>query len=328
MDLHGRSPGAGVWVVQSARAVPVPLPVGLANLHPVILSIFGNASLLERRGEKLTEVVIVGRVLEAEVAHICQIRHQLLGETLAQLLDGRRLLLLTNLLVLLLISSSLKTLPGKTTAQKVHEYVAKGLEIVSSRLLATKMGVDTHVTSSARKRLAFAVGNVLLRLGVTVLLGHTEIDHVDDIRSLGVWPADEEVIGLDITVDQVLLVDGLDAGQHLLGDHDNRLEGESPVAVVEKILERWTEKIDHQDVVQTFLAKVVHIWDASCDKVSLRSFPPIMGGHMSTYGTRRGFCMSCTHLSVGGHRSFLVPAITSRQHLLLPLTRCRIHVQT
>lgn len=52
---------------------------------------------------------------------------------------------------------------------------------------------------------------MLLRLRVAVLLRHAEIDDVDNISSLGVWSANEEIIGFDIAVNQVLLVDGLDA---------------------------------------------------------------------------------------------------------------------
>lgn len=47
------------------------------------------------------------------------------------------------------------------------------------------MRVDTHVASSARQGLALAVRDVLLGLGIAVLLGHTEINHVDDVGSLG-----------------------------------------------------------------------------------------------------------------------------------------------
>jgi hypothetical protein len=75
------------------------------------------------------------------------------------------------------------------------------------------MGVDTHVTGRAGERLAFPVGNVLLRLGVTVLLRHAEVDNMDDVGTLGAWTADQEVVGLDVPVDEVLLVDGLDARQ-------------------------------------------------------------------------------------------------------------------
>jgi hypothetical protein len=51
-----------------------------------------------------------------------------------------------------------------------------------------------------------------IRLGIPVLLGHSEIDDMDDILPLGSRTSDQEVVGLDITVDQVLLVDGLDPG--------------------------------------------------------------------------------------------------------------------
>jgi hypothetical protein len=51
-----------------------------------------------------------------------------------------------------------------------------------------------------------------IRLGIPVLLGHSEIDDMDDILPLGGGTSDQEVVGLDITVNQVLLVDGLDPG--------------------------------------------------------------------------------------------------------------------
>lgn len=73
------------------------------------------------------------------------------------------------------------------------------------------MCVDRHVTGSTGQRFSLAVGNVLLGLGVAVLLGHTEVNDVDDIGGLSARSADEEVVGLDVTVDEVLLVDCLHA---------------------------------------------------------------------------------------------------------------------
>lgn len=134
-------------------------------------------------------------------------------ETITQILDRSGLLLLANLLILLLVGSSLQTLPRQTAAKEIHEYVAEGLQIISPRLFATKVGVDTHVTCRTRQRLAFSVGNVLLRLGITVLLRHAEVDDVDDIGSLGARATNQEVVRLDVTVDEVLLVDSLDARQ-------------------------------------------------------------------------------------------------------------------
>ena len=140
------------------------------------------------------------------------------------------------------------------------------------------MGVDTHVTSGTRERLAFSVRDVLLRLGVTVLLRHTKVDDVDDIGALGAGAADKEVVGLDVAVDEVLLVDGLDTRQlgrvswrertrrymayHLLCYHDNGLDGELAVAMVEEVLQAGPQQVNDQDVVKTLLTEVVDIRDA------------------------------------------------------------------
>lgn len=46
---------------------------------------------------------------------------------------------------------------------------------------------------------------------------------------------------------------------HLLGDHDDSLDREPPVAVVKEILETRAEEINDKDVVQTLLTKVVDV---------------------------------------------------------------------
>ena len=72
-----------------------------------------------------------------------------------------------------------------------------------------QMCIDTHVTSCPTQTLSFSVRNVLLCLRIPVLLRHTEVYDVDEVRILRPWTANEEVVGLDIAVDEVLLVDGL-----------------------------------------------------------------------------------------------------------------------
>lgn len=52
---------------------------------------------------------------------------------------------------------------------------------------------------------------MLLRLWVAVLLCHSEINDVYNISSFRSRSANEEVVGLDITIDKVLLVDSLDS---------------------------------------------------------------------------------------------------------------------
>lgn len=57
---------------------------------------------------------------------------------------------------------------------------------------------------------------------------------------------------------------------HLLCYHDDGLDGEFAVAVVEQVLQAGTQQVNDQDVVEALLAEVVHIRDASCDVVSTR----------------------------------------------------------
>lgn len=54
---------------------------------------------------------------------------------------------------------------------------------------------------------------MLFRLWVTILFCHAEINHVDNICSFRIRSSDQEVVRLDVAVDEVLLVDGLYAGQ-------------------------------------------------------------------------------------------------------------------
>jgi hypothetical protein len=97
------------------------------------------------------------------------------------------------------------------------------------------MGVDGGVTGSASQVLVLTVWDVEMSLRVAVLLGKTEIDHVDLVSTLS--NPHQEVIRLDITVDERFGVDVLDSGDELIGQQQNSLERELSVAEVEEILE-------------------------------------------------------------------------------------------
>ena len=71
------------------------------------------------------------------------------------------------------------------------------------------MGVDAHVPSCAAEGLALSVGNVLLRLRVTILLRHAKVNHMNQVCVLRPRPADEKVVRLDVAVDEVLFMDSL-----------------------------------------------------------------------------------------------------------------------
>lgn len=121
---------------------------------------------------------------------------------------------------------------------------------------------------------------MLFSFRVSILLCHAEVDHMNDVSSLGTRPTDQEIVRFDIAIDEIFLVNRLDSRKlglvrqriptammnnpyHLFRDHYHSLDGESSVAVIEEIFQTRTQKIDHKDVVQTFLPEIIHIGDAS-----------------------------------------------------------------
>ena len=115
------------------------------------------------------------------------------------------------------------------------------------------MGVDGGVTSGTSQVLVLSVRDVEVGLGVPVLLGETKVDHVDLVAPLA--DTHEEVVGLDVTVDEALGVDVLDAADQLVGEQEDGLEGEFAVAEVEEILEGGAEEVEDHGVVVTLGAE-------------------------------------------------------------------------
>jgi hypothetical protein len=86
--------------------------------------------------------------------------------------------------------------------------------------------------------------NVLERSGMTVSLGETKIDTVDKV-SIAASSVRNKVGRFDITMDQVTGVHQFDTFQHLIGNHEYGLEGETASAFVELIFQGRTEQIHH-----------------------------------------------------------------------------------
>jgi hypothetical protein len=134
-------------------------------------------------------------------------------KAVAEVFDRVCLLLLAKFLVLRLVSSSPEALPWKIASEEIYENVTQSFQVVSARLFASNMSLDIHVTRRTSGRLAFPVRDVLFRLGVTVLLSHTKIHNVNHIGALRAGLADKKVFRLDVAVDKILLMDGLDSRQ-------------------------------------------------------------------------------------------------------------------
>jgi hypothetical protein len=128
------------------------------------------------------------------------------------------------------------------------------------QLTDTQVRVDRRIAGGSGQVLVLTVRDVEVRLGVTVLLGQTKIDHVDLVAALA--NAHEKVVRLDITVDEGLGVDVLDAGDELVSEQEDRLERELAVAEVEQVLQARAEKVQNHGIVVALGTKPADEGDA------------------------------------------------------------------
>jgi hypothetical protein len=110
-----------------------------------------------------------------------------------------------------------------------------------------QVGVNGGITSSTGQVLVLTVWDMEVRLGVTVLLGQTEVNDVDLVAALA--DTHEEVVRLDITVDEGFGVDVLNARDELIGEEENGFQGELAIAEVEKILQAGSEEVEDHSIV-------------------------------------------------------------------------------
>ena len=149
---------------------------------PVVNAIVHFAQVTQHFGEELAQKVIIGRLLKPKLADIVEIDTKLFGESVTQLFNRGALLLLTDLFIFLLVRGGFEALPRQASAKEIQKDMAQSLKVIAARLLAPKMGVDTHVPRSTTKTLAFSVWNMLLCTWIAILLRHAEIDDIHDIR--------------------------------------------------------------------------------------------------------------------------------------------------
>merc|ERR1711957_1095721 len=169
--------------------------------HEVILVSLAEEQIFQQTAR----VGIVRAVLEAQATAVVEVRNELRGKVLAQYLNRCRHLFLHDLLVLLLFGTGLQPLPWQTTTIEVHHYVPHRLQVVTPALLYAKMRVHARVPGSACQILALAIRDVLLGLRIPVLFGQPEIDYVHLVCFL--TQANEEIVGLDVAMDEILGVD-------------------------------------------------------------------------------------------------------------------------
>lgn len=87
------------------------------------------------------------------------------------------------------------------------------------------MSVDGGVARRACQVFVLPVRDVAVRARVPELLGQAKVNDVDEVAALA--QAHQEVVRLDVPVNKVATVDVVDAGYHLVGQQQHRLQGEA-----------------------------------------------------------------------------------------------------
>ena len=109
--------------------------------------------------------------------------------------------------------------------------MADCLQIIASALFNALMGSNRGISGSSSEILAVLVRNVLT-LTVLIALGQTEVND-ENVVSSGLGASDQEVIGLDITMNDTLLVHFLNPLNELRADQQDRFKVELSPACLE-----------------------------------------------------------------------------------------------
>lgn len=97
----------------------------------------------EQITEDLTQVAVVGLVIETQGAGVIQVDGELVGEAAAQNLGRGCHLLFHDTVILLLLGRSLQTLPRQRATAEVKHNVTKRLHVITSGLLCIMVSNGT-----------------------------------------------------------------------------------------------------------------------------------------------------------------------------------------
>jgi|SRR5712671_2908212 len=169
----------------------------------------------EKVSEKLAQVRVVRLVIEPQGTGIVQEYTELVGETAAEKVGRGCHLLFHDTVVLLLLCGRLQALPRESSTKEIHEDIGKRLQIIAASLLHSQMGVDRRISGSSGQILVLAIGDMKMGLGIPVLLRKTKVNDIDLIAALA--NTHEEVVGFDVTMDEIAGMDVLDTRDLIYG---------------------------------------------------------------------------------------------------------------
>ena len=174
-------------------------------------------------------------MLKLQASTVLHIFFEFYRITAAEFVESRLQLLLLNVFVLLVLIFTRKILPREATSQEIQHHMANRLEIVATRLFLAHVGRKARVTSRTRQVFAFNKW-YMLALTILVALCKTEIDNVNVVLGQ-ISASEQEVVGLDVSVNDSLIMNFLKALDHLLRDQAASLQVELSLTLHEKVFE-------------------------------------------------------------------------------------------
>lgn len=72
--------------------------------------------------------------------------------------------------------------------------------------------------------------------------------------------APTHVVRLDVAIDEVVLVDGLDAADHLLGEDGDGLDRELAAALVKLVFDRYAEQVHDERIPVALCSRVGNVF--------------------------------------------------------------------
>jgi hypothetical protein len=93
-------------------------------------------------------------------------------------------------------------------------------------------------------------GNVSARVLVAIFLRKAVVNEKHLVGRI--TGPHHKVVGFDVAVDEVLVVHVLDRCQHLISQHENGLERESPAVFHQEIFERLPKKFNDKNIMKIF----------------------------------------------------------------------------
>ena len=181
------------------KSVLVPQEVGLLRV-PLVL--------LDQPLEQLVDPAVVRVRSEAQRPAILHELLELARQAETELLQRYLFLLFLDVVVFFVLRAAGETLPRQLALQEVEQDVADGFEIVTAGLLVAQVRRQGGIPGRAGQVLALAEGNVLA-FRVFEALCQAEVNDVNVVLG-ALGRTDEEVVRLDVSVDDPLLVDPLD----------------------------------------------------------------------------------------------------------------------